>query len=261
MHANHQRAIDRLTEHFKDDPRFLALIIGGSIAKGRAKENSDVDIMLVATDEEYALRQAHDDYHYYTRDFTDYEDGYVDGKIVDMQFIRDVADHGSDPARSAFAGTILAFSRAPELEDLLLKIPRYREEDHRDKIISFYSQVLLLNWFILEAEKRNDIYLLNHAASELVLFGGRLILAHNRVLYPYHKWFMWELRNTEQKPANFIELAESLLKTPSKTTAQAFVDSISNFQDWGVTIGQAVVRFMKESEWNWRYGPPPVQDR
>lgn len=32
----HQRVIDRLVELFKDDPRFSAMIVGGSVAKGRA---------------------------------------------------------------------------------------------------------------------------------------------------------------------------------------------------------------------------------
>ena len=40
---HHQRAIDRLADAYRDDPNFRALIIGGSIAKGCARPDSDVD--------------------------------------------------------------------------------------------------------------------------------------------------------------------------------------------------------------------------
>ncbi len=57
LYPHHQRTIDRLIDRFKDDLHFLALIIGGSLVKGYGSENSDVDFMLIATDEEYARRQ------------------------------------------------------------------------------------------------------------------------------------------------------------------------------------------------------------
>ncbi len=260
MREHHQRAIQRLTDTFRDDPRFLALIIGGSVAKGREKEDSDIDFMLVATDEEYARRKALQEFHYFSKDLCDYPGGYVDGKVVDMQFIRDVAERGSEAARFAFAGAILAFSRLPELDGLLQRIPVYQEHEQRQKVESFYSQVLLLNWFIPEAEKRNDRYLLTWAATNMVLFGGRLILAHNRILFPYHKWFMYDVKRAPDKPANFVELAEALLASPGQAAAQAFCDCISNYRDWGVSFGQAVVKFMEDAEWTWRSGKLALQD-
>jgi predicted nucleotidyltransferase len=260
MFSHHQRVIQRLVECFQPDPRFPAMIIGGSVAKGRARENSDVDIVLVAADEEYARRQLAQDYHYFNRDLCDYPDGYVDGKIVDFQFLLDVADHGSEPARAAFVGAFLGYSRISGLDEHLNRIPIYPECERQEKMTAFYSQVLILNWYIPEAEKRQDPYLLAHAAADLVLFGGRLILAYNRILYPYHKWFMYEVDRAPDKPADFVELAENLLKTPGKDSAQRFCDCIGGFHDWGVTMSQAVVRFMHDSEWNWRAGRPPLQD-
>jgi len=48
------RVIERLKETFQDDPRYLALLVGGSLVKGWGRENSDVDVMFITTDEEYA---------------------------------------------------------------------------------------------------------------------------------------------------------------------------------------------------------------
>jgi len=41
--ARQRRAIDRLADEYRDDPRFIALIIGGSVAKGFARPDSDVE--------------------------------------------------------------------------------------------------------------------------------------------------------------------------------------------------------------------------
>ncbi len=256
----HQRVIDRLVELFKDDPRFPAMIIGGSVAKGRALPNSDVDILLIASDEEYARRAAKNDFWYVNTEVCDYPDGYAEGKVVDLQFLRDAADHGSEPARAAFFNAFIGYSHIPELEALLQHIPVYQDQDQHEKLISFYSQVIVANWMVREAEKRQDAYLMTQAVANMTLYGSRLILAFNRTLYPYHKWLMYELRHAEKQPANFIELMEQLLVQPNKGHAQAFCDCLSSFHDWGVPYDQLIVRFLRDSEWNWRDGRAPLQD-
>jgi tetraacyldisaccharide 4'-kinase len=47
LRDHHRRVVERLKERFGRDPDFPALIIGGSVAKGWAKDDSDVDIVLV----------------------------------------------------------------------------------------------------------------------------------------------------------------------------------------------------------------------
>lgn len=261
MYPHHQQTIERLTAHLQQDPNFLALIIGGSVAKGWAAENSDVDVMLVATDEEYARRLARSKFSFYTKEFCDYEEGYVDGKVIDLQFLREVALHGSEPARAAFVKSSLAYSNHPEIETLIQQIPVYPEAERDQKLKSFYSQVVLVTWYVGEAQKRNDTYLMTRMSADLVLYGGRLMLAYNRILYPYHKWFMKVLQEAPEKPANFMELAHTLLKNPNKDAAQAFCDCITQYQDWDVSIGQAVVNFMFDREWTWREPTLALEDR
>jgi Nucleotidyltransferase domain len=236
------------------------LIIGGSVAKGRAQPDSDVDILLVATAEEYAQRATRQDFWYVNREICDYPNGYVEGKIIDMPFLRDVADHGSEPARAAFVGAFPGYTRISELLELLARIPVYQEADRQAKIRSFYSQVTIFNWYVGEAEKRADRYLMTQAVANMTLYAGRLLLAHNRILYPYHKWFMYELRHAASKPDGFMDIMEQLLTQPSKEHAQALCDSLTAFHDWGVSYPQAIVKFFYDVEWNWRDGHPPLQD-
>jgi hypothetical protein len=127
---------------------------------------------------------------------------------------------------------------------------------------SFYSLLSAFNWYVSEAEKRNDRYLLIRSAAELVLYGGRLILAYNKILYPYHKWFMCELKNAPRKPDNVIELAEKLLKCPSGDNGKLFFDCIMNYTEWEKIIGHLdpFDRFMDDVEWSWRNTRPSIRD-
>ncbi|HET8845154.1 MAG TPA: hypothetical protein VFN35_27010 [Ktedonobacteraceae bacterium] len=260
MEAHHLQTIDRLTERFKDDPRYPAIIIGGSLVKGRGLEFSDVDAMFVASDEEYARCEEKQDFWYVTTKFSDYPGGYVDGKIINLQFLQDAADHGSEPARAAFVGAFPAYSRIPGLDELIKRIPVYQEADREEKIKAFYSEVLVLNFYVSDAEKRNMRYLMAHAASEMVFYAARLLLAYNRILYPYHKWLMYEVERAPEKPANFMELADKLLQEGSVANAQALWESLNTWHDWGIPYNEGLVRFIKDAEWNWRDGRAPLQD-
>lgn len=260
MYANHQRTIERLTEHFCADSRFQAMILGGSVAKGWAAPSSDVDIVLVATDEEFARRTLEGGLLYYTQEFCDYEGGYVDGKVVDRSFLEEVADHGSEVARAAFVGARPVFSRLLDLDDLLARIPVYPEAERDAKIRAFYSQVIVGGWFFKEAEKRGDRYLMTHSAGDMALFGSRLILAYNRILYPYHKWLMYVVERAPEKPENFMVLVQAMLANPSPATADAFAQSLTEYRDWGVSFGETFVNFTRDQEWNWRGGRAPIYD-
>lgn len=260
LQPHHTQVIERLTAQFKDDPRYPALIVGGSLVKGWGGVNSDVDIMLVATDEEYARCAANDNFWYYNAEICDYPGGYVDGKIINMQFLNDVADHGSEPARAAFTNVFLAYSRIPELAELLPTIPVYQEAEREEKIYAFYSQVQMQHWFIKEAEQKQALYLMAHATSEMVFYAARLLLAYNRRLYPYHKWLMQVVKEVPEKPDNFLGLAETLLKDGNMTNAQALLDCINAFHAWNIPYERVIARFTKDAELQWRAGRAPLAD-
>jgi hypothetical protein len=260
LQDHHKKVIERLTTLFQDDPRYPALIVGGSLVKGWGSMNSDVDIMLVATDEEYARCAANDNFWYYNAEICDYPGGYVDGKVINLQFLRDVADHGSEPARAAFTNVFLAYSHLPELADLLTTIPVYQEAEREEKIYAFYSQVQMQKWFIGEAEQKQARYLMAHATSEMVFYAARLLLAYNRILYPYHKWLMQALKEAPAKPDNFLALAEALLAEGNSANAQALWDCINSFHDWNIPFERGLARFTKDAELQWRDGRAPLAD-
>ena len=260
MRLHHKQTIDRLVEHFKADKNYLALIIGGSIGRGLELENSDVDVILVATDEEYARRQTQGDLSYFNGEFCDYPGGYVDYKIVNLAYLHEAANRGSEPTRWAFKGAFIAYSHLEGLNALIEAIPVYQENEQAEKLKSYYSQVLILIYFVKEAAKRPNPYLLAYATTNLALFAAKLILAHNKMLFPGHKWLMEELKRAKDKPENFIELIDQLLREPGLDSANALKDCVVAYRDWGLTYNQTLTRFIEDVEVNWRAGRPPIAD-
>jgi hypothetical protein len=258
----HQRAIDNLVEHFRTDPNCLALIIAGSVAKGVARDDSDVDVFLVTTQDEFHRRKQLGETFFIMRsEICDYPGGYIDGKVIDEQFLHDCADHGSEPARWAFTGAFVAYSRVPGLDEVIRRIPVYQDSEQQGKLQSFYSQVWILPSFIGDGEVKDNPYLIHKAAADIVLFAGRMILAHNRMLFPCHKSMMSEVEKATDKPAGFVDHAREFLKNPSEKTAEELHKIIYDYYgDDGLSWTQALARFVEDMEWNWRDGRPPLQD-
>lgn len=259
MKSHHKRAIEKLTENLKEDDKVLALIITGSVAKGSEREDSDIDIVLVVTDEEFKKRKKRNRFIFFDDRCCDYPGGYIDGKIVDYYYLKLAAERGTEPARDAFRGAIIAFSKIPDLEDLLRKIPVYQKAEKEEKIKKFVAQLDIANWFMKEAERRNDNYLKIHAARELVLYGGRLILAYNEILYPYHKLFMGVLEKASEKPKNLMELVDALLTGPNSENSEAFYKAIRTFTRWKTRV-LSPIRFMLDTELAWIDGKIFVGD-
>src|SRR5215207_2051047 len=105
MFPHHTRSIQNVTEYFQRDPEVLALLLGGSIAHGFETSTSDVDIMILISEEDHKKRLESNQVHFFNMDLCTYEGGYVDGKYLSRGFIEQVKEKGSEPARFAFAGT------------------------------------------------------------------------------------------------------------------------------------------------------------
>lgn len=260
IREHHQRAIDRLVNEYSDDPRFPALIIGGSVARGFARDDSDVDFMIVATDQEFETRRARGDLFINRTDLCDYEGGYVDGKIISRGFLDDVAARGNEPSRAAFEGAFTAYSQDADVSPLLERIATYPASGHEERIRAFYSMAFIQHWLFQEAARHGNRYTMLRAASQLSLFTGRLILAHNRRLFPYHKWLPRTLELVPDKPAELMQHFNALLDEPSAEHATALFELVRDFRDWGVSDLDAYTWFMTDVEWSWMTDKTPIED-
>jgi hypothetical protein len=260
MYENHKTAIKNISDKLIKNDEISALLIGGSIAHGFEEEKSDVDIMIIISEEDYTRKEKNGTLHYFETESCDYESGYIDGKFMTYNFLKKVADYGSEPARFAFDSSIIAFSKIDGLEDLLKKITRYPLEKKEDNIRRFYAQFEAWHWFCDEALKKGNRYLLNTAVSNLILFGGRMILAHNELLYPYHKWFLRILEKAEKKPSDLMEKIQLVLDNSDKKNIDDFFNTIMKYIEWGNAGFLWPNQFMVDSELTWLNGKTNVAD-
>lgn len=58
VHRHHEQTIQNIPASLQQDARVLALILGGSIAHGFERPESDVDVLIVLSEEDYTAQLA-----------------------------------------------------------------------------------------------------------------------------------------------------------------------------------------------------------
>lgn len=232
MFPHHEAAVANVVARFSADDEVLAIVLAGSIAHGYATASSDVDILLVVSDLRLAELESQSATAFSDVELAGYEGGYIDVKYVSPGYIDLVAERGSEPARFAFEGARVVFSRVEGIEARLHAASRYPLEVKLDRVARFAAQLDAWRWMAGEAGKKNDPYLAAAATSRVVLFAGRLLLAHNERLYPFHKWFLRELDAAPLKPEGIVELMRTASASPSAAGAEAVADAVFGFREW-----------------------------
>ena len=260
MHSHHTESIQRVTDYFQRDPEVLALLLGGSIAHGFETASSDVDIMIFVSDEDYQKRFKQNQIHFFNRELTTYEGGYVDGKYSTQSFVKQVAEKGSEPARFAFAGAQILFSRIDGFDEMICTAAQYPLADKVARIQRFYAQFEAWHWYCGEALRLENQYLLGTSVSKYILFSGRLILAHNELLYPYHKWFLRVLDQAKERPANLLESIHRLNNSSTTENIEELYEMVKSFHPWIEGDFNWPTQFMLDSELNWMDAKTPIDD-
>jgi predicted nucleotidyltransferase len=261
MHVHHTESIQRVTDYFERDPEVLALLLGGSIAHGFETATSDVDLMIFVSEEAYKKRFLENRIHFFNTELTTYAGGYVDGKYSTHSFVKPVGEKGSEPARFAFAGSQVLFSKIDDFAEDLRKAAQYPMAQKAERIRRFYAQFEAWHWYCTEALRLKNQYLLGTSVSKFILFSGRLILAYNEILYPYHKWFFRVLQGARCQPIDLLPSLQELSEFPTSKNIETLYEKIKSFQTW---IDDPSFRwptqFMLDSELNWLDGRTPVDD-
>jgi hypothetical protein len=216
--------------------------------------------MIFLSEENHQKRFQTGQLTFFTTELCTYEGGYVDGKYISLDFVKQVAEKGSEPARFAFEGSQVLFSRIDGFEQEIRRVAEYPIAEKAERIKRFRAQLEAWHWYCAEALKRENQYLLSTAVSKLILFGGRLILAHNEMLYPYHKWFLQVLERAKEKPADFMACLQKLSAEHTPENIEAFYEKVKTFQAWNENPYGWGAQFMLDSELNWMDGKTPVDD-
>lgn len=244
-------------DRYSGEPGLLAIVVGGSVAHGLARADSDVDFMFVVEDDAAARGPSPT---FADLELADYDGGYADVKIVARSFLSEVAERGSEPARWAFEDAFAPWTRDDGIDAALAAAAAYPERERDGKLRDFVGHSVIAAWYLGEATRRNDPYLTQYASTHVALYAGRAVLAHNRMLFPFHKWFLHQLERAPEKPPRMPDDVRELLGAPAVETAHRIVASVEDATGVHPTIGESAASYLRRTEWAWRAGGAPFAD-
>jgi len=184
----------------------------------------------------------------------------VERHLIPPGYLDEVSLRGSEPSRFAFKGAKVLFSRIEGLEGRIAGAARYPVEVQADRIARFAAQLEAWTWMAGEAERKENPYLLTTAVSRVALFSGRLLLAHNRMLYPFHKWFLRSLEQATDKPEGIVELIRAAMVQPSADGARAISEAVLGFREWPRGDVDWPNHFIHDTEQSWLRDAAAVED-
>lgn len=251
MLEHHAKALTKAQARLlEQQPDLIAILVGGSIAKKIERPDSDVDLIVVVPDETFARRLAANKVAFLWTDVCDYPKGYVEGRFVGKSFILAAAARGSEPTRHSFTGAFPVYCTDVAIAETLAAIPVYPLADQAEKRQAFLAQFLLNKWFFWrEGQRRRDKYLQLRAATDLVLFGCRLILLENKQLFACQKRLVKQTLACPDLPAGFGDKLKAFLDQLNDETMEAFCQAVINFRPW--SENDHLSRFLRDVELSW----------
>lgn len=254
MTENQRQALNLLVQIHKPDPSKLALIIVGSLASGLERENSDIDLYLVVTDEAFKVVQQNRSCFYGCWDPNEFFGVGIDGKVVGKEFLREAAKRGSESTRASFIHAYAEFSKDPEIMPLVHQIPVYPEREHIDRCRVFYGMMKHFRYEGEQAFQNKNLFYFQSCVQNLFFFTARLILGHNRILYPCRKSLFRVLEHAADQPVDFRAQSEKLIICTDMEPFIEYYESFAKKYSCYEMPDDKRIGILLENELNWFTG-------
>lgn len=261
MYQHHKDSLENLKKYFKDKEDVIAVIFGGSVAKGCERSDSDLDAMVVISDEDYQVRQRENRTAETIEGYCTYEGGYFDIKYMTKQFLKDAAERGSEPARNAFVKSVVLFTKDPEISDLVSRIPIFQKSEKEEKMLSFYADFWLnYNYFLKSCPI--DGYMKLHAVNEVLYSVYRMVLQEHEVLFPSNRRLEEFVKNISESTAKLVSLGKVCAETQKMDALDEFVSYFLEMTSYEVPtdIGNILSRYTADFEQWWRIPRPNINE-
>ena len=225
MYRHHEESILRLGEYFGEREGVIAVVLDGSIVKGNARPDSDIDAIVVVTEEEYARLSGENRLAEVISGYCTYPEGYFDVKYKTKRMLALAAEQASEPTRNAYVGACVLWSRDGEIASLVERISSYPEAEIAEKVACFWANLRLNADYFMNCVTSDNAYMRAHLAQEIVYSVYRLILIENRVLFPCNRRLEAAVRACGKRPERILELGAAFLKEITAENCAAFVNA------------------------------------
>ena len=223
MYKHHQESAQKLREYFEGQEGVIAVVLDGSTVKGNARPDSDIDAIIVVTEERYAALAAENRLAEVIVGHCTYEGGYFDVKYKTKAILRRAAKYASEPTRNAYVKAQVMCTTDGEIPSLVAQISAYPEHTVEAKIACFCANLQLNRGYFLNIVPAENAYMRAHLAQEIVYSVYRLILIENRALFPCNRRLEETVRACGKRPANIVELGAKFLSEITAENCEAFV--------------------------------------
>ncbi|MCI8824520.1 MAG: nucleotidyltransferase domain-containing protein [Lachnospiraceae bacterium] len=260
MYQHHKDSLENMKKYFMEKD-VIALIFGGSVAKGNERPDSDLDAMVVVSDEIYKEKKETNSTAETISGFCTYEGGYFDIKYMTKGFLQEAAEKGSEPARNAFVKAQVLFSHDPEIEEIVAKIPVFQKSEKEEKMMSFYAD-FWLNYYYFMKSCPIDGYMKLHAINEIIYSLYRIILQENEILFACNRRLEEQVTEISHQTAELTELGKRLAQTQEMNDADAFVQKFQEISSYVPTkdISKILSTYTKDFEQWWRVSRPNINE-
>lgn len=260
MYKHHEMSIENMKDYFRKCGA-IALILAGSVAKGTERADSDLDGIVILSEEEYAEKEKNNTTTETIDGLCTYEGGYFDIKYMTKQYLKDLAEKGSEPARNGFAKAKILFCDDAEIEAILPLIPIFQKTEKEEKLLSFYSD-FWLNYYYFLKSCPIDGYMKMHTISEIIYSIYRMMLQENEILFDCNRRLEQQVESVSEKTVELVRLGRKLEVTQSIPDADRFVDKYIEITTYVPPKDIAVVltRYSKDFQEWWREPRPNINE-
>lgn len=262
---HHEETIERIVAAAPARPDWLAVIVTGSVARGKERADSDVDVSIVVTDAAFEREYAAGKVSWIETELSSY-DSYVDIKILTLDQLALVAERGDEPTRATYVGARVVWTRDPDLAprlelavDGIGELPDAVWREREESGIAFFR--LQVDYFAPHAIAVGDTFLLHHAAVHAVSGASRAMLARHKTLFVSNKYVTSTVPNLPNTPPEWKAVSEALLAAPTSETFRAFKELVEGAAEWTLPHDGTGGRFIADNELAWLTGIPPAEYR
>lgn len=260
MYKHHEESIMNMKRYF-EDMGATALILGGSVAKGKERVDSDLDGMVVLTDEAYAERERMNATTETVDGYCTYEGGYFDIKYMTKSYLKELAEKGSEPARSGFESAKILFSHDSEIETIIPKIPVFQKAEQEEKLISFYSDFWLNYYYFLKSCNPNG-YMKMRTIAEIIYAIYRILLQEYEILFECNRRLEEQVADISDKTAELVAIAHKLESSQTMEDADAFAEKFFSITSYKAPEDLALVltAYSRDFQEWWRNPRPNMNE-
>lgn len=234
-----------------DRPEVLGVVVVGSVARATPREDSDVDVYLVVTDEAYADARSRGRIAAVSQDGVTYPGGYVDVKLASPGYLATAAERGDDPTRASFTGAQVSLDRLGDIPQRIERITTLPEATWSRRVAAYRAQTRLYGgYFLKQADQLDDHFLLHHSAVHLALAAGRLALAKHRRFFSGQKYLTAAMEELDV-PERFRTTWRHVVQAPSAAIGQHLLDAIVAWLGPPEDFDAQLSRFISDNELAW----------